>query len=171
MSSWILSIVGIVCMGVIIDIFIPDGQTNKYIKGIFSLLIVFVIISPLPKFINKDYNLNNILNNVNTDIDINFISNINKQKADAIQNLLTNALKNEKIDVKSLEITSNYLQEEFEVMSVFVDISNNKAETKEELKNNIIKIIQANININKEKIIFNEWNFKKNIKSIYSEKN
>ena len=171
MSSWILSIVGIVCMGVIIDIFIPDGQTNKYIKGIFSLLIVFVIISPLPKFINKDYNLNNILNNVNTDIDINFISNINKQKADAIQNLLSNALKNEKIDVKSLEITSNYLQEEFEVMSVFVDISNNKAETKEELKNNIIKIIQANININKEKIIFNEWNFKKNIKSIYSEKN
>ena len=94
-----------------------------------------------------------------------------KQKADAIQSLLTNALKNEKIDVKSLEITSNYLQEEFEVMSVFVDISNNKAETKEELKNNIIKIIQANININKEKIVFNEWNFKKNIKSIYSEKN
>lgn len=165
MSSWILSIVGIVCLGVIIDIFIPEGQTNKYIKGIFSLLIVFVIISPLPKFLNNDFNLNKILNEVNTEVDLNFISNINKQKAKAITDLIVAELKNENIELNGLEINCNYLQEEFEIMSIFVDISNIKEENKNETKNLIIKIIVNNININKEKIIFNEWNFKKNIKS------
>ena len=163
MSSWILSIVGIVCLGVIIDIFIPEGQTNKYIKGVFSLLIVFVIISPLPKLLNNDLNLSNFINDVNTEIDINFISIVNKQKVDAIKNLLTNALNNKNIKVESIDVTCNYFQEEFEIMSIFVDISNIEEKDKNEAKSLIINVILDNININKEKIIFNEWDFKKNI--------
>ncbi len=36
MRGWILSIVGIVFIGVILDIILPDGKTSKYIKHIFS---------------------------------------------------------------------------------------------------------------------------------------
>ena len=50
------------------------------------------------------------------------------------------------------------MQEEFEIMSIFVDISNIDKTKTEETKNLIIKTIIENININKEKIIFNEWN-------------
>ena len=163
MNSWILSIVGIVCLGVIVDIFIPEGQTNKYIKSIFSLLIVFVIISPLPKFLNNGLDFNSIINNVNTEIDLNFISNVNKQKTDAIKTMLIEKLENEKIQVNSIELTSNYMQEDFEILSIFVDISNIDEKIKNETKNSIIKIIVQNININKEKIFFNEWYFKKDI--------
>ena len=124
MSSWILSIVGIVCLGVIVDIFIPEGQTNKYIKNIFSLLIVFVIISPLPKLLNNDLSFSNIINNVNTEIDLNFISIVNNQKINSIKNLILSALKKENISVNDIDLSCNYLQEEFEIMSIFVDISN-----------------------------------------------
>ncbi len=56
MSSWILSIVGIACLGVLFEIIIPDGQTNKYVKGVFSLLVVTVVIMPIPKIVSSGFN-------------------------------------------------------------------------------------------------------------------
>ena len=59
MSGYILSILGIVIAGVVIDVILPAGTINKYIKSIFSIFVVAVIISPVVKFISNkhDYNL------------------------------------------------------------------------------------------------------------------
>lgn len=56
-SSWIMSIVIIACVGVLLDIIIPEGEMEKYVKGIFSILVIFVIISPLPAILKKDWSL------------------------------------------------------------------------------------------------------------------
>ena len=58
MNEWIMSIVGITALGVLMDILLPEGETNKYIKGIFALFTVFVIIYPLPKIANGDFDYN-----------------------------------------------------------------------------------------------------------------
>ena len=155
MNSWILSIVGIVCFGVIIDIFIPEGQINKYIKSIFSLLIVFVIISPLPNLLNGNFSFENILNNFDSEVDLNFLSNINKNKKEEIEKIIKESLLENEIDVP-IEVNCNYLQEEFEILNIFIDITNVDKNQQENIRSEIIKIIQKNININKEKIIFNE---------------
>ncbi|MCM1306723.1 MAG: stage III sporulation protein AF [Bacteroides sp.] len=55
MSAWIMSIVGVICLGVLLEIVLPEGQTAKYVKGAFSLLVVFVIAAPLPALFKKDY--------------------------------------------------------------------------------------------------------------------
>jgi len=57
MSGYILSILGVVVAGILIDIIMPSGTINKYIKSIYSIFIVAVIISPIIKFItnNKDF--------------------------------------------------------------------------------------------------------------------
>ena len=66
MSGYILSILGIVISGVFIDIIVPSGSTSKYIKSIYSIFVVAVLLMPLLKFINnsndfevvyKDYEL------------------------------------------------------------------------------------------------------------------
>lgn len=62
MNAWILSIVGVVTLSVLVDILLPEGQTNKYIKGIFSVITLFVIISPLPKLISNNFDLNASVN-------------------------------------------------------------------------------------------------------------
>ena len=49
MTSYILSIVGIVFLGVLVDVIMPDGEMNKYVKGVFSIIALCVIINPLPK--------------------------------------------------------------------------------------------------------------------------
>ena len=53
MTTWILSIIGIVLLGVMLEIIIPDGKINGFIKSIFSILFMFVVISPIIKFVNK----------------------------------------------------------------------------------------------------------------------
>ena len=69
MKEWIISI-GVVILFTVIAIYIiPDGKLGKYIKGIFSVLIIFVIIKPIfnvdiDKFIyqfeeNKTVNIQN----------------------------------------------------------------------------------------------------------------
>ena len=46
-STWLLSIIGVVLLGMLINIIIPDSQIAKYIKGVYSFVIIYVIISPI----------------------------------------------------------------------------------------------------------------------------
>ena len=57
MSVWIMSVVGVVCLGVLLDIIVPDGEINKYIKSVFSIVTVLVIVAPLPLLINSDFDI------------------------------------------------------------------------------------------------------------------
>jgi hypothetical protein len=42
---------------VLLDIILPDGQTNKYIKGIFSVVVVMVIAAPVTGALNGGMNI------------------------------------------------------------------------------------------------------------------
>ncbi|MBQ8614967.1 MAG: stage III sporulation protein AF, partial [Clostridia bacterium] len=53
MTGYILSILGIVVAGVFIDIIVPSGSINKYIRGIYSIFVVAVLVSPIMKLLNK----------------------------------------------------------------------------------------------------------------------
>lgn len=55
MTEWLMSIVGVVAIGVLLDILLPSGEINKYIKGVFGIVVVFVIIIPLPKLVKGDF--------------------------------------------------------------------------------------------------------------------
>ncbi len=57
MKEWLLSIVGAVCLGVLLEIVMPEGQTTKYVRGAFSLLVIFVVVSPLPSFFKNGLKL------------------------------------------------------------------------------------------------------------------
>jgi len=58
MGAWIMSIVGVICLGLLLEIVLPEGQTSKYVRGAFSLLVVFVIAAPLPKLLGNEWRLN-----------------------------------------------------------------------------------------------------------------
>ena len=55
MTSWLLSIVGVVFLGVLIDIITPEGKINAFIKSIFGIFVLYIIISPLLKLLDKKY--------------------------------------------------------------------------------------------------------------------
>lgn len=47
MKIWVLNLVGISLMGILIEILLPSGKTNKYIKGVLSLVTISIVISPI----------------------------------------------------------------------------------------------------------------------------
>lgn len=55
MSEWIISIVGVIMLGVLLEIVLPEGKMSKYVRGAFSLLVVFAIAAPLPALFGKDF--------------------------------------------------------------------------------------------------------------------
>lgn len=63
MGAWILSISGVICLGILLEIVLPDGKVAKYVKGAFSLLVVLAIAAPLPALVKKNFNIN-----IDTDI-------------------------------------------------------------------------------------------------------
>ena len=56
MTAWILSIVGIVFVGIIFDMIRPEGKLSTFIKSIFAIITLFVIVSPIPKLLQKKWN-------------------------------------------------------------------------------------------------------------------
>lgn len=48
LTVWTISVVGIVMITLLVDIILPEGETNKYIKGVMSIITVLVLIQPLP---------------------------------------------------------------------------------------------------------------------------
>lgn len=55
MGAWIISITGVIYLGILLDIVLPDGKTTKYIRGAFSLIVILVIVSPLPSLMKKEW--------------------------------------------------------------------------------------------------------------------
>lgn len=78
MTAWIISIVGVVVLGVLVDVMLPEGSTAKYIKGVFGLIALAVMIAPLPKLFNKDFNFENLIsdNTAQIQTDNNFIKDV-----------------------------------------------------------------------------------------------
>ncbi len=66
MKAWIISIAGVICLGILLEIVLPNGKMAKYVKGAFSLIVVLAIASPLPSLLKKDFKI---------DIDTDYFSN------------------------------------------------------------------------------------------------
>lgn len=55
MGAWLLKITGVIALSMLSSLLIPNGQTKKYVKGIFALITLFVLVSPLPKLLKSDF--------------------------------------------------------------------------------------------------------------------
>jgi len=53
-SSYVLTIAGVIFISVIVELVMGEGTISKYIKSIFSFFIIGVIIAPLPSLFASD---------------------------------------------------------------------------------------------------------------------
>ncbi len=104
-GAWILSVVGVICLGIMLEIVLPDGKTTKYIKGTFSLLVVLVIASPLPSLINKEFDFDFDAYVFSDDYD--FVSQAEQSKEEEYASRVNDALKQCGINAKSVVTMSN----------------------------------------------------------------
>lgn len=146
MSNYVLSILGIVLLGIIIDVILPFGSINKYIKSIYSIFIVAVIISPVVQLIAKknDFKLSY------TDYEVD---------KELVEYILTNRVKNDELKLE------NYLSDQglsgIDIVFEF-SINNN------EIEYNSCSIYLQNLVISQDKQHINKYEYIKDVVAEYA---
>ena len=47
MGQWVITVAGIAILSVLCDVILPEGQTRKYVKTVFGVVVTLVIVQPL----------------------------------------------------------------------------------------------------------------------------
>ena len=115
MSEWIISIVGVIMLGVLLEIVLPDGKTAKYVKGAFSLLIVLAIAAPLPRLFKSDFKSPS---DASVEIDGAYVAQTYEKYAERLGGALEDYLEGEGIDAV---VTVRVLDGEIERVKLIVD--------------------------------------------------
>lgn len=160
LSNWILSIAVIVCLSVIVELILPEGQMNKYIKGVFSFIIVLVIIMPIPNLLKKEYNFSEILDENVFEVDEDYLYQINLNKINLIKEKIETDIRSYGYLNVKIYINCNIFDKGMEFKSINVDLSDlvitQNAEHKDisKIKKDITSIILNLIDINEEAILY-----------------
>ena len=157
MKVWILNLVGLSLLGVLIEILLPNGTTNKYIKGVVSIMVVYVIIAPIIS-IFSDFKVGNIKNFITNDfeIDSNFVVDYNIESNKKEEHFIEEILFKEGFKNVKVKIVSNIIsQEKIEYVKIITknmvidcDIENI------DIKDKIIEIVKNRLKIDKSRIYY-----------------
>ena len=157
MTGYILGILGIVFAGLFIDIIIPTGTTSKYVKSIYSVFVVAVIISPIAKFLNKAQNMK--IEYENYSVDTELLDFIYKMRVTSLEKNLEKALEMEgfqNIDIiLNFSIENdilNYLNCQINLKNMVITADKQHINKYEFIK----EVVKENTNLADEEITFNE---------------
>ena len=157
MKIYILSILGITLCGVLIDIILPAGSTSKYIKSVFAIFVVAVVLNPVITFFANTKDL--CIKYQDVEVNEKLINYITKQKVEQTKNSIILDLNNQ--GASGVDITLHFTLENNEIVynSCIVNLKNlvykplDKHNSKYEL---ITEVVKRHTNLIDEVIIFDE---------------
>ena len=142
-SSWLLSVAGIIILGVLCEMILPDGQMNKYVKVIFSFAVLLVLIMPLPNIFKTEIDINSILE-FNPSLQENYLEQVNLDKLNLISDSINKQILEQGFDGVEVYINSNIFSGTLEIYGVTVNLKNLKNSVdKSTAKTEILKIIKS----------------------------
>ena len=163
MSGYVLSILGIVLLGVIIDVIVPSGNINKYIKSIFSIFVVAVIISPVVNFLSNKNGIK--LDYDNFEMDKQLIEYIFEKRAENEENKIETYLKDNGFDGIDINLIFSINNNELAYISCTINLKNLVISADKQHINKyefIKKSVKDFTNLTDEEIVIDEWKRKEN---------
>ncbi len=160
-SSWLLSIAGVVVLSVLAEFVLPEGQINKYTKIIFSFIILLVIIMPLPKLFGKNFDLSNYFSTEQV-LQEDYLYQINIDKLATLNEEIAQKVKQSGLKNVEIAINANVLTDNLEIFGVFIDLS------EIEFENNFgsTDVVEAKMAI---RDILNEYSLLKDVEVKFNE--
>lgn len=160
-STWILSIAGVICLSVIIELILPDGQMNRYVKGIFSFIVILIIIAPIPKLLNQKFSFSEIFDyNSSIEIDNDYLYQINLDKLSTTKKEIEDKILSHGYENVSVYLNCDIKDKNMIFKSVTVDLTDlvitSNAEHKNiaKIREDITKIIMSFIDIEEEGVLY-----------------
>lgn len=151
--EWILSIVGMSFLGVVVETLLPSGKLSGYIKGIFSLILLFVIVSPLPKLFNKDISIDTTYE---YEENISFLETFNSKKLENYRIAIIKQLEIKGITNINIEFESDITKSDLIIEKVYVDVCNvvlNGVDKHIHISDTIIDVVLDIVDVDKEEVI------------------
>jgi len=157
MSGYILSILGIIVVGVFIDVIIPSGNINKYIKSIYSIFVVAVILNPIISLMSKmsDFTIKYKEHEINT----NLLTYIYTKKVNSQELAIENLLSGEGFDNVDIILNYSIEKDNLKYNSCTVNLENLVIIADKQHINKyefIKKVVKESTNLTDEEIIINE---------------
>jgi len=158
MSGYVLSILGIVLLGVIIDVIIPSGNISKYIKSVFSIFVVAVIISPVVNFLSNKNGIK--LEYDNYEMDKQLIEYIFAKRTENEENKIEIYLKDNGFNGIDINLNYSINNNELEYISCTINLKNLVISADKQHINKyefITKSVKDFTNLTDEEIVIDEW--------------
>ncbi len=121
-STWLLSIAGIVILSVLAELVLPEGQMNKYTKVIFSFVILLVIIMPLPRLLGKNFDISKFLGGTQDTLQDDYLEQINLDKLTVISEGVNTKIKECGLNKVVVSINANIFSAKLEIYGILVDL-------------------------------------------------
>ena len=154
MKAWILSVCGIAFLGVMVDIITPEGKMNVFVKSVFSLFFIYVLVSPLIGVLNSK---GAIQTNATWQMDDGLIGIVCEQKINELELAVVQALQNKGYGEYGVEITGNMDNNKIIIHKVEVFRPNNVLNSEDEninIQKNITSIIVDVLKVSEEVVVF-----------------
>ena len=152
-SSYIISIIGIIFVGVLAEVIIPNGKMHSVVKTTTAIFTILCIIKPFKSFDFSNYNFFT----TSLYVDSSFVQNYEEEKTDKLIEDIEISLKNSGFSNVKIRVEKD---EKKLISSIYVDLTK-LVLTSENLNinkyTNIMAIIKQFVNISGENIYFYEW--------------
>lgn len=123
LGAWILSILGIVVIGAVVDLVLPSGRMNKYVKSIFAAVTVLVIVLPLPNLLKGGCKTDELLWNKDVELQDTYLEYAADLKKKALLSGLRAALQADGITLGDAELIGDFTQITPEIAEVKINLS------------------------------------------------
>ncbi|MCL2851223.1 MAG: hypothetical protein FWE01_02575 [Firmicutes bacterium] len=151
MNTWLLSIAGVVVIGVVIELILTKSTMSKFIRTIYAFFILLVIVAPLPGFLRGNISFGGAF-----DYDWDLINNIGMQSQIAATNRTIIAL--EAAGFQNVLITLTAIRDvpNFQIENVFVNATGVVVTNDGNInvRDEIIRIVRAILRVSEQQIIY-----------------
>lgn len=126
LRSWIINICTIVIFITAIEMILPNNKMKKYAKFVLGLILVTVMINPLIRLVDRNFNLSKYTRKAESYFDSEkYSANYEKYKNDNLKNTLDNFKENLQLQCKE-ELEGEYPNSQFNVVvDVYYDKEKN----------------------------------------------
>lgn len=153
-TAWIMSILGIVVVGTIVDLILPVGRMNKYVKSVFASVTVVIIVLPIPGLIKNGFKFDgDYIFDSNFVLDENFLEYSKDFKLNYIEKGLDKVFSDAGIHGAGIEIEGEVSGTDIKITQVKINLSNVVIDEKIQHINKyelIDKLVTENLKVDKE---------------------
>lgn len=154
MKDWIFNIGATVLLVSIITLILPDGKVGKFIKSIFSILILMIIIKPLVPIKEFNFDYTSIFGNTEITVQENFVNYTFEEKKKSYQRYCLKIIEDIGVENASVELIYDNENMKFEIKNVKINLVNSVIKSDkehifiiEEIKEKISSYLNVNSSI------------------------